>query len=70
MAPIVGTLIIRSPERQVVGALIVRFSKHQQCNVNLNYLTSWVSAAWCKHAKERFDDGGSAASSMVKLAKV
>ena len=51
MTPIVGTLIFGSPERQVVGILIVNFPEHQQRNVNLDYLTFWVSAAWCKPAK-------------------
>ena len=31
----VGTLIVESPERQVLRALIVRFLEHQQRNVNL-----------------------------------
>ena len=31
----VGTLIVGSPERQIVGSLIVRFSEHQTRNVNL-----------------------------------
>ena len=29
----VGTLIVRSLERQIVGVLIVNFHEYQQCNV-------------------------------------
>ena len=53
--PIVRNLIVRSPECQIVGVLIVRFPKHQQCNVNLK--------------KGRSDSGGSAASPMIKSIK-
>ena len=49
---IVGTLIVGSPERQVVRTLIVRFPKHQQRNVNPNCMTSWALAARCKPAKK------------------
>ena len=31
----VGTLIVGSSERQIVGGLIIRFLEHQQRNVNL-----------------------------------
>ena len=33
--PIVGSLTVKSPERQIVGVLIVRFLEYQQRNVNL-----------------------------------
>ena len=51
----VWTLIFGSPERQVVGILIISFPEHQQHNVNLQ--------------KGRFDGSGSVASPMIKLAK-
>ena len=51
----VGFLIVRSPEHQIVRVLIIRFLEHQQRNVNLQ--------------KGRFDDGGPAASPMIKSAK-
>ena len=47
----VGTLNVISHDCQAVGALIVRFSKHQQRNVNPNYMNSWASSARCKLAK-------------------
>ena len=53
--PSVGTLIVGSLERQIVGVLIVRFPEYQQRNVNLQ--------------KERLGSGGLAVSSMIKLAK-
>ena len=52
---IVGTLIVRSLKRQIVGVLIVGLLEHQQCNVNLQ--------------KRSSDGGGSATSSMIKSAK-
>ena len=51
----VGTLIIRSLKRQIVGGLIIKFPKHQQRNVNLE--------------KGRFDSDGPTASPMIKLEK-
>ena len=56
MTPIVGTLIVGSPERQIVGVLIVRFLEHQQRNVNLQ-------------KKGRFGNGGLTVSSMIKSTK-
>ena len=71
MVNIVGTLNVRFSEHQVVGALIDIFSKHQWCNVNLDYLTFWVSTTRCKLAKnERFGDSGLVASPMIKSAKI
>ena len=32
---VIETLIFGSLEHQIVGVFIVRFPKHQQCNVNL-----------------------------------
>ena len=52
---IVGNLIVESPERQIVEDLIVRFPKHQQCNMNLQ--------------KRRSDGSGSVAFPMIKLSK-
>ena len=54
-APIVGTLIVKSLERQIVGILIVRFPEHQQRNVNLQ--------------RGRSCDSGSITSPMIKSAK-
>ena len=51
----VGTLIVRSFRRQIVGVLIVRFLEHQQRNMNLQ--------------KGRSGDGGLTTSPMIKLAK-
>ena len=68
-APIVGNLDIGSPESQIVRVWIVRSPEHQQGNVNLNDLTSWVSAARCKPEKWRSGRGGLVASPMIKLAK-
>ena len=53
--PIVGTLIVGSPEHQIAGVLIVRFLEHQQRNVNLQ--------------KGHCVSGEPAASPMIKLAK-
>ena len=67
----VGTLNVGSPKCQVVGALIVRFSEHQQRNVNPDYMTSWASEARCKLAKKGWsDNGGPTISPMIKLAKI
>ena len=52
---LVGTLIIGSPEHQIIGVLIVRFPDHQQRNVNLQ--------------KGCSDNGGLTASPMTKSAK-
>ena len=51
----VGTLIVGSPERQIVGGLIIRFPEHQQRNVNLQ--------------KGRFNSDEPTAYPMIKLAK-
>ena len=68
---IVGTLIVGSHKRQVVGALIVRFLEHQQRNVNLDNLTSWPLVEQYELAqKGRSGDSGLAASPMIKSAKV
>ena len=53
--PIVETLIVGSPECQIVGVLIIRFLEHRQHNVNFQ--------------KGRSDNDGSAASPVIKLAK-
>ena len=53
--PIVGSLIVEFPERQIVGVLIVSFPEHQQRNVNLQ--------------EGRSSGDGSAASLIIKLAK-
>ena len=55
-ALIVGTLIDGSPECQIVEVLTVKFPEHQQRNVNLQ--------------KGCSGGGGSAASPMIKLAKI
>ena len=51
----VGTLIVGSPEHQIVGSLIVRFSEHQHRNVNLQ--------------KGHSEGAGLVASPMIKSAK-
>ena len=51
----IGTLIVESLERQIVGVLIVRFLEHQQRNVNLQ--------------KGSSNSGGPIASLMIKSAK-
>ena len=67
----VGTLDVGSLERQVVGVLVVEFPKYQQCNVNLDYLTSWVLAAQCKPTKNGWSgNGGPAASPIIKSVKI
>ena len=48
----VGALNVGSLECQVVGALIIRFPRHHQHNVNLDYMTSWASATRCKFYKK------------------
>ena len=53
--PLVGSLIVGSPKRQIVRVLNVRFSEHQQRNVNLQ--------------KRRSGGDRSAASMMIKLAE-
>ena len=52
---IVRTLIVGSPERQIVGVLIVRFLEHQQRNMNMK--------------KGRSGGSGLVASPMIKSAK-
>ena len=51
----VGTLIVGSPDHQIVGVLIVSFPKYQQRNVNLQ--------------KGSSEGGGPATFPMIKSAK-
>ena len=55
LVTVVGTLIVESLERQIVGVLIIRFPEHQQHNVNLQ--------------KGCFSSSGPAASPMIKSTK-
>ena len=51
----IGTLIVGSPKRQIVGVLIIKFPEHQQRNVNMQ--------------KGCFNGGVSTTSWMIKSAK-
>ena len=51
----IETLIVKSPERQIVGVLIIIFPEHQQRNVNLQ--------------KGHYGGDGAAVSPMIKSEK-